>query len=125
MIIEIIQIITNYSYYCYRNTICNRIKGTTEGELFPSYLDKHAVFRIFRKAFCKAIPIVFKKEVIMDNGLDGYLYSMSDDFLDTSEENPNNACYCQKKKQCLKKGLSDITPCYYSKNLLLIEKYSI
>ncbi|XP_016771066.1 scavenger receptor class B member 1 isoform X2 [Apis mellifera] len=95
------------------NTICNRIKGTTEGELFPSYLDKHAVFRIFRKAFCKAIPIVFKKEVIMDNGLNGYLYSMSDDFLDTSEENPNNACYCQKKKQCLKKGLSDITPCYY------------
>ncbi|XP_031366302.1 sensory neuron membrane protein 2 isoform X2 [Apis dorsata] len=95
------------------NTICNRIKGTTEGELFPSYLDKHAVFRIFRKAFCKAIPIVFKKEVIMDNGLDGYLYSMSDDFLDTPEQNPNNACYCQKKKQCLKKGLSDITPCYY------------
>lgn len=123
MIIKIIQIITNYS--CYRNTICNRIKGTTEGELFPSYLDKHAVFRIFRKAFCKAIPIVFKKEVIMDNGLDGYLYSMSDDFLDTPEQNPNNACYCQKKKQCLKKGLSDITPCYYSKDLLLIEKYSI
>ncbi|XP_016914043.1 scavenger receptor class B member 1-like [Apis cerana] len=95
------------------NTICNRIKGTTEGELFPSYLDKHAVFRIFRKAFCKAIPIVFKKEVIMDNGLNGYLYSMSDDFLDTSEQNPDNACYCRKKKQCLKKGLSDITPCYY------------
>ncbi|XP_043595440.1 scavenger receptor class B member 1-like isoform X2 [Bombus pyrosoma] len=95
-------------------TICNLIRGSTEGELFPAYLDKHAAFRIFRKAFCRTIPIVFKEEVVAENGLDGYLYSMSDNFLDTPDENPDNTCYCKKKGKCLKKGLADITPCYYS-----------
>ncbi|XP_033338900.2 scavenger receptor class B member 1 [Megalopta genalis] len=95
------------------NTICNRIKGCTEGELFPSNLDKHAVFRIFRKAFCRAIPIVFKEQVQLENGLEGYLYSVSDDFLDPPDMNPDNKCFCKKESQCLKKGLSDMTPCYY------------
>ncbi|KOC63072.1 Scavenger receptor class B member 1 [Habropoda laboriosa] len=95
------------------NTICNRVKGATEGELLPANLDKHAVFRVFRKAFCRAIPIVYKEEVITNNGLLGYLYRMPDDFLYTPDENPDNACFCKKKKKCLKKGLSDMTPCYY------------
>ncbi|XP_076618698.1 scavenger receptor class B member 1 [Colletes latitarsis] len=96
------------------NTICNRIQGSTEGELFPRNLDKHAIFRVFRKSFCRAIPIVFKEQVLLENGFEGYLYSMSDDFLDPPDQNPDNKCFCRKLKTCLKKGLSDITPCYYS-----------
>ncbi|XP_076233540.1 scavenger receptor class B member 1 [Calliopsis andreniformis] len=96
------------------NTICNTIKGTTEGELFPTNLDEHATFRVFRKAFCRAIPIVFQKKVITESGLEGFLYSMPDDFLDPPDMNPDNACYCRNKKKCLKKGLSDMTPCYYN-----------
>lgn len=96
------------------NTICNNIKGATEGELFPTHLDKHATFRVYRKAFCRAIPIVFQEKVIVDEGFEGYLYSMPDDFLDPPELNPDNACYCQYMKKCLKKGLSDMTPCYYN-----------
>lgn len=95
------------------NTICNSIKGCTEGELFPTNLDKHAVFRVFRKAFCRAIPIVFKEQLQLESGLEGYLYSVSDDFLDPPDMNPDNKCFCKKESQCLKKGLSDMTPCYY------------
>ncbi|XP_043262677.1 scavenger receptor class B member 1-like [Colletes gigas] len=96
------------------NTICNRVQGSTEGELFPGNLDKRTVFRVFRKSFCRAIPIVFKEQVLLENGFEGYLYSMSDDFLDPPDQNPENKCFCSKLKKCLKKGLSDITPCYYS-----------
>ncbi|XP_076163556.1 scavenger receptor class B member 1 [Ptiloglossa arizonensis] len=96
------------------NTICNSIKGCTEGELFPTNLDEHATFRVFRKAFCRAIPIVFKEKVWLDNGLDGYLYSVADNFLDPPDENPDNECFCKKNTQCLKRGLSDMTPCYYT-----------
>lgn len=96
------------------NTICNRIRGATEGELFPSSLDKRAVFRIFRKAFCRAFPIEFKEEVTTDDGIPGYRYSLPDNVFDQPHENPDNECYCRKMKQCLKKGLSDITPCYYN-----------
>ncbi|XP_076687354.1 scavenger receptor class B member 1 [Andrena cerasifolii] len=96
------------------NTICNRVRGTTEGELFPTNLDEHATFRVYRKAFCRAIPIEFKKKVWMENGFEGYLYSMPDNFLDPPDQNPDNACYCKQLDQCPKKGLSDMTPCYYT-----------
>lgn len=76
-------------------------------------MDKNAVFRVFRKAFCRTLPIVFKKEVV-SSGLRGYEYSLSDNFLDTPDNNPDNECYCRKMSKCLKKGLSDLTPCYYS-----------
>ncbi|KAK2577977.1 hypothetical protein KPH14_008412 [Odynerus spinipes] len=96
------------------NTICNRIRGATEGTVFPANLDKRAVFRVFRKAFCRTLPIVFKKEVITQEGIPGYLYGLSEDFLDPPDVNPDNECYCRKLKKCLKKGLSDLMPCYYS-----------
>ncbi|XP_029040309.1 scavenger receptor class B member 1 [Osmia bicornis bicornis] len=95
------------------NTICNRVKGTTEGELFPANLDEHATFRVYRKAFCRAIPIVFKEKVWVESGLEGYLYTVASDFLDPPDLNPINECYCRNRK-CLKRGLSDMTPCYYS-----------
>lgn len=96
-----------------QNTICNSVKGCTEGELFPTHLDKHAVFRVFRKAFCRAIPIVFKEQLWLESGLEGYLYSVADDFLDPPDLNPDNKCFCKNPSKCLKKGLSDMTPCYY------------
>lgn len=103
-----------HNKFFYSNTICNRIRGATEGTLFPSNLDKSAVFRVFRKAFCRALPIVFKNEVTTSSGLTGWEYTLSDNFLDPPDMNPENECYCRKMKKCLRKGLSDLTPCYYS-----------
>ncbi|XP_050453412.1 scavenger receptor class B member 1-like [Cataglyphis hispanica] len=96
------------------NSICNTIQGATEGIIFPTYIDKRAVFRVFRKAFCRALSIIFRKEVVSESGLPGYLYTLAKDFADPPDQNPDNECYCRKMKTCLKKGLSDITPCYYN-----------
>ncbi|KAK0095240.1 hypothetical protein PV326_008892 [Microctonus aethiopoides] len=96
------------------NTICNQIKGATEGTLFPTHIDKNAVFRVFRKAFCRTLPLVYVGDAITTNGLPGWEYSLSKDFLDPPDVNPENECYCRKMKKCLKKGLSDLTPCYYN-----------
>ncbi|KAH0951798.1 hypothetical protein HN011_007991 [Eciton burchellii] len=95
------------------NTICNMIQGATEGIVYPSYLNKQAVFRVFRKAFCRALPIRFRKEVLYD-GIPGYFYSLTDDFADPPDQNPDNKCYCYKSGNCLKKGLINVTPCYYN-----------
>jgi len=89
------------------------IQGATEGILFPSHLNKQAVFRVFRKAFCRALPVEFKKEVLSD-GVPGYLYALTDNFADPPDQNPDNKCYCYKSKNCMKKGLINVTPCYYS-----------
>lgn len=99
---------------CRTNTLCNRIQGATEGVVFPLNMNKDAVFRIWRKAFCRTFPIKYIGETVADNGLAAYKYTFTDDFLDTPETNPDNECYCRKMKKCLKKGLSDLTPCYYS-----------
>lgn len=96
------------------NTICNRIQGATEGTLFPPNPDKRAVFRVFRKAFCRTLPIVFKKEVYTKEGIPGYFYTLSDNVFDPPDSNPDNECYCRNLKKCLKKGLSNLTPCYYN-----------
>ncbi|XP_046615004.1 scavenger receptor class B member 1 [Neodiprion virginianus] len=96
------------------NTKCNRLRGSTEGTLFPPNLDKHAVFRVFRKAFCRTLPINFVKEVTTESGLPGYMYNFVENFLDPPDVNPDNECYCREKKKCLKMGLSDMTPCYYN-----------
>lgn len=53
---------------------------------------------------------------VFDNGIPGYWYKLPDNVFDTPDQNPAQACYCDPKvKTCLPKGLSDITPCYYSK----------
>lgn len=100
----------------YRNTICNRIRGASEGTIFPPNLDKRAVFRVYRKAFCRTLPIIFKEEVVTEDGIPSYLYIMSEDFLDPPNKNPDNECYCRKLKKCHRKGLSDLTTCYFSKS---------
>lgn len=102
----------NISDFLLRNTRCNSIRGATEGTVFPSKMDKRAVFRVFRKAFCRPVPIVYEKNVDM-NGLSGYQYTIPDNFADPPELNPDNECFC-REKECLKRGLMDLTPCYYS-----------
>ncbi|CAB0029574.1 unnamed protein product [Trichogramma brassicae] len=95
-----------------RNTKCNRLQGATEGTVFPANMDPKAVFRVFRKAFCRPVPITFQKKVVAA-GLPAYQYTIVDNFADPPEENPDNECYC-RNNECLKKGLMDLTPCYYT-----------
>lgn len=93
-----------------RNSKCNRIRGATEGTVFPPDMETGAVFRVFRKAFCRPVPIVFKGKVERE-GLPAFHYSLPDNFADP--DNPENACYC-RGGECPRKGLMDLTPCYYS-----------
>ncbi|OXU24944.1 hypothetical protein TSAR_015667 [Trichomalopsis sarcophagae] len=95
-----------------RNTRCNSIRGATEATVFPSKMDEHAVFRVFRKAFCRPIPIVFEKRLDL-HGLPAFQYTIPDNFADPPELNPDNECFC-REKECLKRGLLDLTPCYYN-----------
>lgn len=93
---------------------CNTVQGATEGTLFPSHLNKQAVFRVFRKSFCRALPIIFQEELVSKEGISVYKYGFADNFLDPPDINPDNQCLCKKNNKCLKKGLSDLTPCYYN-----------
>ena len=86
--------------------------------MFPTFMHPHAVFRVFRKVFCRPIPIAFVKEV-EKSGVPGYLYNIPENFADPPSENPENECYC-RNRECLRKGLMDLTPCYYSEYRLIL-----
>ena len=47
------------------------------------------------------------------NKIDAYWFALSDGAFDDSLDDPDSKCYCEKK-QCLRRGLGSITPCYYS-----------
>lgn len=68
--------------------------------------------------------IAFEEEIIVGiicpspiatfDGLDAYVFNLADNAFESDMDDPGSNCYCLNK-QCLKKGLGDITPCYYSK----------
>ncbi|XP_058806100.1 scavenger receptor class B member 1 [Phymastichus coffea] len=94
------------------NRKCNMLRGVYEGTVFPTHMDKRAQFRIYRKAFCRPLPINFVKETTKF-GLSGYEYTLPDNFADRPDTNPDNECYC-RHGECMKKGLLDMTPCYFN-----------
>ncbi|CAB0014911.1 unnamed protein product, partial [Nesidiocoris tenuis] len=94
-----------------RTSKCNSARGTTEGYLMPANLQPNSSFTIFRRAFCRPLPFVYVGQEITRQGYRAFRYSFPDNILDP--DNPDNKCYC-KKDGCLKRGLSDLSPCYYS-----------
>ncbi|XP_073817734.1 scavenger receptor class B member 1 [Musca autumnalis] len=93
-------------------TNCNSIRGTYDGTLFPRQITKGETFRIYRKAFCRALPIVYSHPGQID-GIVAYHFKLHENAFDSDRSDPDTSCYCNYKK-CLKKGLGNVTPCYYN-----------
>ncbi|XP_005181047.1 scavenger receptor class B member 1 [Musca domestica] len=93
-------------------TNCNSIHGTYDGTLFPRQITKGETFRIYRKAFCRALPIVYSHPGKID-GIEAYHFKLHENAFDSDFTDPDTSCYCSYKK-CLKKGLGNVTPCYYN-----------
>ena len=87
--------------------------GAYDGSLFPQNISQNEVFRVYRKAFCRTLPIKFTHTGKQD-GLDAYWFALADNAFDDDIDDETSSCYCNSG-QCLKKGLGNITPCYFSK----------
>lgn len=95
-------------------TRCNTIRGATEGILFPRNIRKDMSFSVYRKAFCRTLPLQFVREGPTDDNVPAYWYTLGEDVFETPDRNPDNGCYCRPEvARCLPRGLSDLTPCYY------------
>lgn len=96
-----------------RNSVCNTLRGAYDGTIFPQNISKNEEFRVYRKAFCRTLPIRFDHAGELD-GLEAYFFELAENAFDSDMDDPNSSCFCTDTK-CLKKGLGNITPCYYSK----------
>lgn len=95
------------------NTKCNLVEGSYIGTMFPRNIEENATFTLYRHAFCRGIPIVYEGRGYTKDGLEGYNYRVKQNFLDRSDENPDNECFCSGDN-CPEAGLSDLSPCYYN-----------
>lgn len=94
------------------NSKCNFIGGAYDGTLFPRDLTIDRSLLLYRRGFCRAVPAVPVREVIMD-GYEAVEYTVKKDFLYEPSANPDNACYCKEEGDCLPRGIVSIAPCYY------------
>ncbi|XP_035902734.1 scavenger receptor class B member 1 isoform X2 [Anopheles stephensi] len=95
-----------------RNTPCNTLQGSYDGSVFPRNISKTEVFKVYRKAFCRTLPIAFEREGEVD-GIKAYWFSIQENAFESSVDDPYTSCYC-KSNQCLPKGLGDLSPCWYN-----------
>ncbi|PNF20583.1 hypothetical protein B7P43_G04867 [Cryptotermes secundus] len=96
-------------------THCSSLKGVSEGVLYPKPMTSNDTFLIYRKAFCRFLPVVFSRSGVTNEGFPAYWFNLPDNVFDSPDKNPDNACYCRPEvAPCLLSGLADITPCYYS-----------
>ncbi|XP_025421899.1 scavenger receptor class B member 1-like isoform X2 [Sipha flava] len=87
------------------------LEKATEGILFPRHLTPDMNFPIYRKAFCRTLPLTYDSTGKMPDGYPVYLYKFQPEVFNSSLE--DNHYYCPKDG-CLPSGLSDISPCYYN-----------
>lgn len=105
-------------FYTRRNK-CS-LNQAEEGILFPRHMTTDMTFPIYRKAFCRTLPLTYISSGKMPEGYPVYLYKFQPKVFNSSLS--ENACYCPKDG-CLPSGLSDISPCYYSKYDIIIINY--
>ncbi|XP_022901848.2 scavenger receptor class B member 1-like [Onthophagus taurus] len=95
------------------NSPCNTVEGAFESGVFPRHLKENTTVRLYRKAFCRSTSMIYENTDYTSSGMKYYNYRIDQNFLSTSEENPENKCFCKNSKKCLPKGFGSLDPCYY------------
>ncbi|KAK5638325.1 hypothetical protein RI129_012620 [Pyrocoelia pectoralis] len=92
------------------NSTCGLIKGAYLNMIFPPNLPEGCNLVLYRSGFCRPIPIRYNHTDTKKYGYKTYTFTINDNFLATDD--PDNHCYC-RKWPCIRKGVGDISPCYY------------
>ncbi|XP_050425880.1 scavenger receptor class B member 1-like isoform X2 [Adelges cooleyi] len=87
------------------------LEEAMEGVVFPRHLTPDMHFPMYRKAFCRTLPLKYTSAGDTKNGYPVHFYKFPMDAFNSSLE--QNKCYCQDG-DCLPAGLSDLSPCYYN-----------
>ncbi|EDV42341.1 uncharacterized protein Dana_GF17933, isoform A [Drosophila ananassae] len=98
-------------------TLCNRIWGSHDGTLFPLDMDENDEFFLYRRTFCRRLHVKFNQSVSI-NGMDGLQFTMPPNAFDSHLDDSNSSCFCKNNK-CLKRGVGNVSPCYYSMPLAI------
>nr|XP_023017900.1 scavenger receptor class B member 1-like [Leptinotarsa decemlineata] len=93
---------------------CNSLQSG-DGAMYPppQVQQKKNIYFMFPE-LCRRMPLVFENETTIFNGkVPAYRYVLPEDIFDSPEEKPENQCYCNSNKKCLK-GIFNTTACNFS-----------
>ncbi|KAI5726661.1 hypothetical protein M8J76_006424 [Diaphorina citri] len=92
---------------------CGNVDGASDGTKFPTKIKKDDQLLFFRKSLCRAVPMERVSEEYEVSSLPVYKYNFKKGSLDNGYYNQNNSCFCRRGYECLRRGLIDVTDCYY------------
>lgn len=96
----------------WRDQECNSIEGSA-GTFFPAEAARRrAPLYVVNADVCRRIPLEFKKEVTVMDGVPALRYGPPDNFLDNAADNPDNACYSTASYSDVPSGVLLNGPCF-------------
>ncbi|KAH8409656.1 hypothetical protein KR222_000810, partial [Zaprionus bogoriensis] len=98
-------------------TMCNRIWGGHDCTLFPRDMNENDTFYLYRRTFCRRLEVKFNRTLTF-KGMDAVEFKMDPNIFDSDLQNENSSCFC-KNNHCLKKGVGNVSPCYYNMPLAI------
>lgn len=100
----------------WNDTDCDQIHGS-DGASFNPYIQQKDTLWFFNDQLCRAMPLVFDKEVVKE-GLPGYRFKPREDVFMSPERYPQNACY-SKPGLISGDGVFDVTHCQFNAPIVL------
>ncbi|KAG6796146.1 scavenger receptor class B member 1 [Apis mellifera caucasica] len=97
---------------------CDSIAGT-DGSIFPPRITKDTVLKIFDKDLCRALPLVFKEEVITPGRIPGYRFVPAKDAFASPSRLESQQCFCPAGPPCAPEGTFNVSLCQYDSPVLL------
>lgn len=100
----------------WNDTECDRVHGS-DGASFNPYIQQKDTLWFFNDQLCRAMPLVFDKEVVKE-GLPGYRFKPREDVFMSSKRYPENACY-EHDDLVTGDGVFDVTKCQFNAPIVL------
>ncbi|XP_015602295.1 scavenger receptor class B member 1 [Cephus cinctus] len=97
---------------------CDSVMGS-DGSIFPPHITKHTVLKVFDKDLCRALPLVYKQEVMTAGGVPGFRFVPPADVFASSERVHSQQCYCPAGPPCAPEGTFNASLCQYDSPILL------
>ncbi|XP_043498614.1 scavenger receptor class B member 1 [Polistes fuscatus] len=97
---------------------CDSIMGS-DGSIFPPRITKDTVLKIFDKDLCRALPLVFQKEVMTTGEIPGYRFTPPTNVFASPDKVHSQQCFCPAGPPCAPEGTFNVSACQFDSPVLL------
>ncbi|XP_014612664.1 PREDICTED: scavenger receptor class B member 1 [Polistes canadensis] len=97
---------------------CDSIMGS-DGSIFPPRITKDTVLKIFDKDLCRALPLVFQKEIMTTGDIPGYRFTPPTNVFASPDKVHSQQCFCPAGPPCAPEGTFNVSACQFDSPVLL------